>query len=154
MTPKSEAARAFRDATLELAGERPFARPFVNSGRLSTASSYPDSPLNTPDADAWDGGVAPGSPALDAPVGEGWLLDRLGDRFVLLTNGAAAPPLEDVEAVDLAQLGDPHGLLAERYALAPGAAYLLRPDHYVAARWKSPDPAEIAAALARATGVQ
>ena len=37
MTPKTPTSRAFRDAVLELARKHSFARPFVNSGRLSTA---------------------------------------------------------------------------------------------------------------------
>ena len=46
-------------------------------------STYRDSPLNTPDADAFDGPMVPGAPAADAPVrarGEpGWFLPELGD---------------------------------------------------------------------------
>ena len=83
ITPKSEASRAFRDATLELAKDCPFARRLVNSGRLSVPSTYRDSPLNTPDSDAFDGLMVPGAPAADAPVrarGEaGWFLPLLGD---------------------------------------------------------------------------
>ena len=44
ITPKSEASRAFRDATLELAKDCGFARRLVNSGRLSVPSTYRDSP--------------------------------------------------------------------------------------------------------------
>jgi 3-(3-hydroxy-phenyl)propionate hydroxylase len=82
ITPKSEASRAFRDATLELAKDCGFARRLVNSGRLSVPSTYRDSSLNTPDADAFDGLMVPGAPAADAPVrvgGEvGWFLPQLG----------------------------------------------------------------------------
>ena len=78
ITPKSEASRAFRDATLELAKDCGFARRLVNSGRLSVPSTYRDSPLNTPDTDAFDGLMVPGAPATDAPVhrdgGEAWFL--------------------------------------------------------------------------------
>ena len=52
ITPKNDASRAFRDAALDLARDCPFARRLVNSGRLSVPSTYRDSPLNTPDADA------------------------------------------------------------------------------------------------------
>jgi 3-(3-hydroxy-phenyl)propionate hydroxylase len=68
ITPKSEASRAFRDATLELAKNCGFARRLVNSGRLSVPSTYRDSPLNTPDTDVFDGLMVPGAPAADAPV--------------------------------------------------------------------------------------
>ena len=47
ITPKNEVSRAFRDATLDLAKDCGFARRLVNSGRLSTPSTYRDSPLNT-----------------------------------------------------------------------------------------------------------
>src|SRR3954464_2770025 len=82
ITPKNEASRAFRDATLELAKDCGFARRLVNSGRLSVPSTYRDSPLNTPDADAFDGLMGPGAPAADAPLRargeEGGVLPRLG----------------------------------------------------------------------------
>ena len=152
MTPKTPVSRAFRAAVLELAQEQAFARPFVNSGRLSTAVSYPESPLNTPDTEAWSGGVPPGSPALDARLEEGWLLDRLGSRFVLLTNGwnsATAPP---VDVLDLAGDADNLELARRRYDLRPGSAYLIRPDQYVVARWRSPDEQTVIGALCRAMG--
>jgi len=150
LTPKSATSQAFRDAVLELAAEHDFARPFVNSGRLSTAISYPDSILNTPDEDEWSGGVPPGSPALDAPLGDGWLLDRLGDRFVLLTAGPAAMTRGDgMESLHLAAADT---LAIGRYGLEEGGAYLIRPDQYVAARWRRPEPGRIAAAMARARG--
>lgn len=152
MTPKSPVAEAFRDATLELAVQHPFARPFVNSGRLSTAVSYPRSPLNIPDEDEWDGGVPPGSPALDAPVAQGFLLDRLGDRFVLLADGEARPASDGLDVVQVDAIGDPEELLRRRYDLEPGSAYLIRPDQYVAARWRTPNAAKVEAALVRAAG--
>ncbi|MEM9530274.1 MAG: FAD-dependent monooxygenase [Pseudomonadota bacterium] len=130
MTPKSDLSQAFRDAVLDLAQDQPFARPFVNSGRLSTPVSYPDGPLNTPDTDVWDGGVPPGSPAVDAPVEDGWLLPKLGGEWRLLSDRALPDaPLPAVTAdSELAQ---------ERYEIAGGGVYLIRPDQYVAARWKT-----------------
>ena len=89
ITPKSEASRAFRDATLELAKDCAFARRLVNSGRLSTPSTYRDSPLNTPDANAFDGAMVPGAPATDAPVrvvgAASWLLAQIGGGFTALS---------------------------------------------------------------------
>lgn len=146
LTPKSTASQALRDAVLELAQNHAFARPLVNSGRLSTPVSYPKSRLSTPDEDDWLGGVPPGSPVLDAPLGNGWLLDALGDEFMLLAHHWAGevPPALKVIAID--------GLAAERLAMPAGSACLVRPDHYVAARWKRPGTEKIVAALSRATG--
>lgn len=159
LTPKTTASKAFRDAVLELASTEAFARPFVNSGRLSTAIHYPQSSLNTPDAQAWNGGVAPGSPALDAPVNGAWLLPHLGDRFVLLVNGEGnsgwtQAVSADVELIDITQWAGDLSLLQQRYVLQPGCGYLIRPDHYVAARWQSPvSAAAVQASVARAKGV-
>jgi 3-(3-hydroxy-phenyl)propionate hydroxylase len=150
MTPRSAASQAFRDAVLDLAHDHAFARPFVNSGRLSTAVSYSNSPLNTPDADAWDGGVPPGSPGLDAPFGNGWLLDQLGGRFVLMAAGWTGGALEGVELLDVGSPAAKPLLLHQRYDLAPGSAYLIRPDQYVAARWRQPTTTSILEALHRA----
>lgn len=151
LTPKSAVSSAFRDAVLDLASRTEFARSFVNSGRLSTAVSYPDSPLNTPDGDEWDGGVAPGSPALDAPLGESWLLENLGGRFVLLGNGLPEAMAADVACIDLATMSGTE-LAVDRFNLTPGAAYLIRPDQYVAARFRHATRQKIAGARARAMG--
>lgn len=146
LTPKSAASHALRDAVLELAQEHAFARPYVNSGRLSTPVSYPQSRLSTPDRDLWAGGVPPGAPVLDAPHGDGWLLEQIGGDFTLLaTDWTGALP----QGVRLIRV---EGAAAARLALQPGAAVLVRPDHYVAARWQSASPADVAAAHARAIG--
>ncbi|MDR5882956.1 FAD-dependent oxidoreductase [Caballeronia sp. LZ032] len=70
ITPKSAVSRLFRDATLELAKDCPFARRLANSGRLSVPAVLRDSPLNTPDDadDAFDTAMVPGAPCADAPV--------------------------------------------------------------------------------------
>lgn len=151
MTPKSAISRAFRDAVIELAAEHAFARPFVNSGRLSTPVSYPASPLSTLDGDIWDGGVPPGSPALDAQLGDGWLLDQIGTRFVLLSNGSGIS-IPGLDAIELDDFGN-GALVAERYALPAGAAVLFRPDQYVAARWHQPTRNAVSDALTKAMGV-
>ncbi|HVL58053.1 MAG TPA: FAD-dependent oxidoreductase [Burkholderiaceae bacterium] len=89
ITPKSAISRTFRDATLTLARDAPFARRLVNSGRLSVPAVLRDSPLNTPDVDRFDGGAVPGAPVLDAPVAidgaSGWFVDALERRFTLVT---------------------------------------------------------------------
>jgi 3-(3-hydroxy-phenyl)propionate hydroxylase len=146
MTPKSEAQRAYRDAALDLAALNERARPYVNSGRLSAAVAYPDSPLNTPDRDDWKGeGIPPGYPPLDAAIGEGWLLGTLGGDFTLLGN------LED-QFPDGVRSLPPSPDVCQRYALGEGGATLLRPDGYIAGRWKTPDRALVSEAFNRARG--
>src|SRR5690606_31010869 len=93
ISPKNEASLLYRNAVLDLARTEPFARALVNSGRLSTPTPYVDSSLNTPDTDSFDGAMRPGTNCTDAPLerdGERcWLLDELGDGFVVLFSGAA-----------------------------------------------------------------
>ncbi|MCJ9730812.1 FAD-dependent oxidoreductase [Bradyrhizobium sp. PRIMUS42] len=165
MAPNSHQEARLRKAVLSLAKETEFGKRMVNGGRLSVPCSY-DSPLSSPDADAWRGGPAPGCSMLDAPVAmgsgeQGYLTDAFrtgGTDFTLLSfsNGAAvaAPDgVKDIRIDGAGGLADPAGLVARRYDAEPGAAYLLRPDGYVAARFRHPTRAVIAAALSRAQGL-
>lgn len=165
MTPKTSSSRAVRDVVLELARTQPFARALVNPGRLSVPSHFKGSVLNTPDEDQFDTRIAPGSPAPDAPImtksKPGWLSERLGGEFVLLYAGGADDfsgplglPQIPIRVLRVGEEGvaDAEGLIARRYDLGPGDAYLIRPDQHVAARWRRPDAAKIAAAQARACG--
>ena len=47
----------------------------------------------------------------------------------------------------------PRGSAGARYDAEPGTAYLLRPDGYVAARFRHPTRSALDAALARACGM-
>src|SRR5690606_38229032 len=143
LTPKSAASQAMRDAVLELAQDHGFARPMVNSGRLSTAVSYPGGPLNTEDEDHWQGGVPPGSPVLDAPHRGGWLLTRLRGDFIVLARNWQAPAPQGLRVIEVEDLA------AQRLGLEAGNAALIRPDHYVAARFKAPTAEKIASAMRR-----
>jgi 3-(3-hydroxy-phenyl)propionate hydroxylase len=140
---------------LSLARDFPFARALINSGRLSVPTAQSASPLDTPDRDGdWIGGPGPGKAMLDAPVGPrgtngGWLIDRLGRDFSLLSFGAdtvVAPA--GVTGIGIAG----NGLAGQRYDARPGTIYLIRPDRYVAARWRRHDPVAVSAALDRAMG--
>jgi len=158
ITPKSDVSRQFRDAVLDLSERYEFARPFVNSGRLSVPCTYDGSPLNGPDAAGLPVRTRPGSPAVDAPVSGGWLLDRLGDRFQLLAINTEVPAsLEEggiaIEGLSLSANDDPSGALKGRYlGNAASAVYLMRPDQHVAARWTAYDEKAVRAALNTATG--
>ncbi|TNF56441.1 MAG: FAD-dependent oxidoreductase [Burkholderiales bacterium] len=181
ITPKSKVSRTFRNAALQLARQHPFARKLVNSGRLSVPAFLVHSALNTPDADPFEGNMVPGAPMDDAPVRvdgqDAWLLDQLGNRFVLMafadradevapavlalaaTLAAAEVPVQTLVVAHAGQapaglvtVHDRDGLVAQRYDARPGTAYLVRPDQHVVARWRRVDVAAVQAALARATG--
>jgi len=181
ITPKSPVSRVFRDAVLTLARDHAFARQLVNSGRLSVPAVLHDSTLNTADRDTFVGRMVPGATCLDAPLSrnarDGWLLPRLGGRFVALVFGSPA----SLDATALAALQamandrvpvmpvfvtndatqaqgdenvwhDAQGLAAQRYDATPGTVYLVRPDQHVCARWRALDAAAIAQARERALG--
>jgi 3-(3-hydroxy-phenyl)propionate hydroxylase len=159
LTPRNPAHALFRDAVLDLVAHFDFARPMVNSGRLSMPCTYDGSALNG--ADALPAGPArtrPGSPCSDAPTGSGFLLDRLKDGFAVLAINTALPDRlwfggQSVDVVALSSDEDATGALADRYlGDAPAAVYLVRPDQHVAARWDRFAPAQIEAALHCAMG--
>lgn len=154
ITPKSETSKIFRDAVLALAEHHEFARPLVNSGRLSLPCTYDGSTLNGPDSDELPARTRPGSPMADAPVGDDWLLHKVGNRFQLLTFNAEAPETINVDGISIERLDLPAtGDLAARYlGDAKSAVYLIRPDQHVAARWTDYDEAAVKSALKTATG--
>ena len=183
ITPKNQASLRYRNAVLELAKTESFARPLVNSGRLSTPTPYLHSSLNTPDdaTDVFVGKMFPGTNCADAPVRyEGantWLLEVLNLLSVKQSNPAAtfillvfgdAPPNEQLNQltsllpaglttpvlqVASGSLQDSEGRLQERYDGKAGTVYLLRPDQHVAARWREFDAIKISRAVKRCIGV-
>ena len=175
ITPKSRASLRYRNAVLELAESATFARPLVNSGRLSTPTPYVRSSLNTADESAFEGKMLPGTNCADAPVrfaGQTtWFLNVLNctmdfknteaDGFTLLVFGAKSPVLNvgvDRVRVRVLAVGtdieDMGGVLAQRYDAQPGTVYLIRPDQHVVARWRSFDAAKIQIAIRRAIGAK
>jgi 3-(3-hydroxy-phenyl)propionate hydroxylase len=145
MSPEAGAERLFRDAVLHLASRADFARPMVNSGRLSRPCVYP---LVAPDADL-PFGARPGAVAPDAPLAHGWLTEALGRDFVLLSLGQDAPAATGVRILQ----PDMNDHLQTRYLGDEACAhYLIRPDQVVAARWISASADEINAAMAAAWG--
>ncbi|MGB3316391.1 MAG: FAD-dependent oxidoreductase [Albidovulum sp.] len=156
ITPKSEISRIFRDAVLDLSEAFAFARPIVNSGRLSVPSTHDGSPLNGPDASDLPARTRPGAPASDAPTRDGWLLDRLGDGFRLVSLGVEVPDSIEQDGIIVKALRldpDESPDLAERYLGRAGTAlYLIRPDQHIAARWIAFDEIAVHAAIRTATG--
>ena len=158
ITPKSRSSLRLRNAVLELASTEAFARPLVNSGRLSTPTPYLQSSLNTPDADTFAGKMLPGTNCADAPIQiagkDAWLLNQLGQGFTLLSFGPAAEVKVGHHTVKVLEVGkditDAKGLLQARFDGQPGTVYLIRPDQYVAARWRKFDTKAVEQAMQRA----
>ncbi len=156
ITPKSEISTIFRNAVLDLAEQFAFARPLVNSGRLSVPCTYDGSPLNGPDNAKMPKRTRPGSPLVDAATPEGWLIDCTGDQFQILAIDTQAQESiceKGICATTLALSARDNPALAERYlGEAVSAVYLLRPDQHIAARWETFDEAAVRAAINTACG--
>ena len=155
ITPKSNASRLLRDAVLDLSAENAFARPLVNSGRLSVPCVYDGSTLNGPDVASLPDCSRVGSALMDAPYADGFLSEKLGDKFQILAFNCDAEPVSvngvEAEVVKINTGGMP--LMQERYlGEAHAAIYLMRPDQIVTARWLVADSDTIAAALKQAMG--
>ncbi len=176
MAPPSRGFKLLRDAVLSLSLSQAFVRPLYH-WRTSRPHEYSHSALNATGDDTllFRAGPAHGAPPQNVRLGaDDYLLDHVGEGFTLLyvTAGAIPAPLRDVvdsvgargvpvkliavgaagpvDGADLA-LPDTDGRLRRRYGMeAAGAAYLLRPDQHVCARWIALDAVRLRAALAKA----
>jgi 3-(3-hydroxy-phenyl)propionate hydroxylase len=155
MTPKTQISQVFRNAVLDMAARAPFARPLVNSGRLSVPCTYDGFSLFGDDALGGPARTRPGSACPDAPVGNGFLLDHLRGGFTLLALGGEAPAgLSDGPvALEVVHVPDCSAELRQRYlGDATQAVYLIRPDQHVVARWPAFDAPRVAKAVETAIG--
>jgi 3-(3-hydroxy-phenyl)propionate hydroxylase len=163
ISPKGAMSRIFRDGVLALARTEPFARRLVNSGRLSVATCYAGSALNGPDEFAQGECPAgrPGAAAVDAPLGNRWLLDQLDGGFQAILfsrDGLVQERFREAQAslASRDQLAK-FAIVSRETACARYGAervpalYLFRPDQHVAARWRGYAPESFEAALERAT---
>jgi len=84
-------------------------------------------------------------------------VDRgLGFAILAFGNGRAADVPEGLGVIAIGGEGgfvDAEGLAGARYDAEPGTTYLLRPDGYVAARFRHPTRAALEVALSRAAGI-
>ncbi len=174
MTPPTHGFGLLRDAVLSLSLTQDFVRPLYH-WRTSRPHEYTHSALNSTGDDnaLFQAGPAHGAPPRNVRLGpDDHLLDHLGGGFDLLyfTEGEALPrPLQNVVAAARARglplkvvaigaarpvpgadltLADTDGRVRQRYGVtAIGAAYLLRPDQHVCARWMTLDAGRLQAAL-------
>ncbi|MBL8352685.1 MAG: FAD-dependent monooxygenase [Burkholderiaceae bacterium] len=174
MAPPSRGFRLLRDAVLSLSLTQAFVRPLYH-WRTSRPHEYSRSRLNSAGDDnaLFSAGPGHGAPPRNIRLSaDDFLLDHLGGGFDLLyfTEADAVPqPLQQViaaargrgvplklTAVGAARpvagadltLADADGHFRRRYGVpASGAAYLLRPDQHVCARWLTLDATRLQAAL-------
>ena len=174
MTPPSRGFGLLRDAVLSLSLSQEFVRPLYH-WRTSRPHEYTQSALNCAGDDdpLFDAGPGRGAPPQNVRLGDDdYLLDHLGGGFDLLYFGAGTALPEALQqviagarqrglpirvtAVGAAQpvagadqtLADADGRVRLRYGVrTAGAAYLLRPDQHVCARWITLDAARLRAAL-------
>ncbi|SEL26452.1 FAD-dependent oxidoreductase [Pacificibacter marinus] len=150
MTPKSAISKVFRNAVLTLAQKHDFARPLVNSGRLSVPCIYDDLPLNGPDMMTGPARTRVGASCPDAPFGDGFLLENIGGKFTLLVLNTQAPQDLCEAGIEIETLitHTPSAELRTRYLGQHDAAvYLIRPDQHIVARWPTFDETALRAAL-------
>lgn len=151
MTPKSAMEKRFQEAALKLAGEVEFARALVNSGRLSLPCTYARAHDERACECQLPESACPGAPAHDAPTGDGWLLNKLGNSFALLFIGQSIPsneqPPDGVAVLEV----EASEIVRQRYLGDEArAVYLLRPDQHIAARWTQYSEAGVIRALSTA----
>ncbi len=153
IAPRSAMEANFRNAALALAKTAPFARRFVNSGRLSLPTAYETSPLSMADDAPWQVGPKPGAPFVDAPFRDGFLGEHLKGSFTLLAMSGAR--IHDVpDGLNVVEVSEADTAVLDRYGLHDAQAYLLRPDGHIAARFHRLDRDRLRAALLRAGGAR
>ena len=174
MTPPTPGFRLLRDAVLSLSLTEPFVGPLYH-WRTSRPHEYGRSRLNATSDDnlLFTTGPAHGAPPQNVKLGaDDYLLDHLSHAVQLLyfTKDSALPtalvevvaefrqrgiPIQvvaigsasEVAGADVT-LPDATGSVHQRYGVrASGAAYLLRPDQHVCARWMTLDATRLRNAL-------
>lgn len=181
MTPPAPGARLVRDAVLQLASTFPEAADIINP-RQASYVPLRDSPLSTPDEASFEAGPPPGDQVPDLMTTTSpdrrepsWLLSQLSNDWTILefvdvaasqmdvrqqiASADTRVPVTFVQIVRRSgpQVGpnvirDDSGELWKAFGAASGTTYLVRPDHNVAARWKTFDAEAVRNAVHRAAG--
>jgi 3-(3-hydroxy-phenyl)propionate hydroxylase len=136
--PESDGQRLFRNAILDLAQKHAWARPWVNVGRLSVATTYISSPLNRERGDFNSSVAQPGAAAPDGRFGAGYFVDHLHGEFTVAWFGEHGPRVAE-RSLLVPKKGNE--ALFERYGVEDTATYVFRPDGHVLARCTGIDAA-------------
>ena len=169
LSPESAAERILRNAVIGLAREYSFARPLVNTGRMSTAFSYADSPLTSN-----GGGAVQNVPLQLANGNPATLLDLFEGKncFLGVWFSESALTSKDLKTITQLQQSEPllrvviyspqgtatqvfadhGGKLRTALAVERDCFCLIRPDLHLAAQIAKPTRVAIRAALRRALG--
>jgi 3-(3-hydroxy-phenyl)propionate hydroxylase len=174
MAPPSPAFKLMREAVLSLAPKHEFVRSLINP-RQTTAIDLLDSPLNVPLQAPEDAEVAlrPGQLLPECPLshdtrGVGYASELCGAHFTVLWFGEVVPESVRSQLDRLQQQAPPlrwfciaphcgdaprnevrdfSGRLAALCGAQPGELLLVRPDGYVAGRWRRGEAGDIKRAL-------
>ena len=159
ITPKSDISRLFRDAVLELSEDHAFARPLVNSGRLSVPSIYPASSYFSYDEEALPSISRPGAVCPDVLLDDGsFLLKNLGFNFtVLVFNFEESLTIPEaavlVKLISFQVTETQNKNINDRFLGDQATAtYLIRPDQHITGRWLKYDRLAITKAVGAALG--
>ncbi len=168
LSPQSKAERTMRDAVIALAREYSFARPLVNTGRMSAAFSYETSPL------VLNGGVSvPNVPLRLADGTKVTLLDLFEQQncFLAIWFNETGLSHANAKMIERLQKAEPqlkwivysaNGKAAKEFGDAGAklkhalgieeddCVCLVRPDMHLSAKLAAPTVQKIRAALARA----
>jgi 3-(3-hydroxy-phenyl)propionate hydroxylase len=141
IAPASDEALAFRNSILIAAKKSEKAKRQVNCGRLSVPSIYSTNAES--EDEIWQSQeLAVGRAAKDCKMESGFLIDRLGYDFCLLSLRESISNAQklllastSVKLLEISPKDDED--IIKLYELTPGAAYLITPDGYVLGRWKN-----------------
>lgn len=171
MTPPTRGYQLMRDAALSLALTESFAAGFANP-RQMTPYTYADSPLTQRAGMGETAGPLPGTMAPNARVADGGnFCDRLSRAFTILSFGAEAGVSEARERLHALEpesrlliagerppadggefVADAEGEIARRFGAEQGDVFLIRPDLYLAGRWRGKPVGVAVEALSRILG--
>ena len=145
MTPSTYGWKLMRDAALSLALKHKFAGELANP-RQFTPYKYSESTAIIKDTNEnFLGGPKPGEPLPEIKIDAGYLTDLLGEGFTILCfNKDTSKKLDEIipDGISVVLI-DLLSRASKLLNVENKSAYIVRPDGYIAARWKNITPEKI-----------